>query len=208
MLVGKEEKEYILHKSFATKSSEFFKSATSKDWKESKEKRIKLPDVDTAAFEQYAEWLYTSKIPYNFAEDLKAADKQKQRVHSKYKQLMALYVLAYFFLDTAFRNAIVDDVLNTCKQTYYPSQCLMEGLWENTPPRCHMKSILAKFFAKYHPVDELDDVRPPQDSDTTLLEALIRLRDSKGKLAVPSYERRCEYHEHNEEVPKTESCTS
>lgn len=56
VLVGKEKREYTLHKGFAIKSSEFFAKAVDGSWKEAMDQEVKLPEVDAADFERYLHW--------------------------------------------------------------------------------------------------------------------------------------------------------
>jgi hypothetical protein len=63
VLIGKQEKPYMVHEKAITKASKFFAAACFNGMKESVEKAVRLPDLDDIdVFETYLHWVYTSEI--------------------------------------------------------------------------------------------------------------------------------------------------
>ena len=112
VLVGKDKKEYLLHRCFAPKTSEFFEKALSGNWKESEDKTIKIHDFEPDVFDDYLQWVYTSVVPIETGSILESSESGKlAEIRKRRNQLTDLYVLGYFLLDTSLRNTIVDAII-------------------------------------------------------------------------------------------------
>ena len=110
VLVGKEKAKYTLHKSYATRKSVFIQTATSGKWVEATTQQVELPETKTARFEQYIHWLYEKEVllestsGFEYIKDVAIVLSQEQ--------LLELYVLGYFLMDTSFRNDVVERLSN------------------------------------------------------------------------------------------------
>jgi hypothetical protein len=62
--VGESNTEFVLYTNIVTRSSKFFLTAMARDWKESQEKRVTLPDIQASTFEGYLQWLNTGIITF------------------------------------------------------------------------------------------------------------------------------------------------
>ena len=107
----------MLHKAFAIKSSEFFRAAVSRSWRESTDKTIKLPDVEPTDFERYVQWLYTSIIPLDINEDYKSPEDNGKIAAAKSRLVVKAYFPGCFFNDSAYRNAAIDATTQVTKET-------------------------------------------------------------------------------------------
>ena len=63
VLVGEEEKRFIIHQDAACAKSKFFKAACSTRWLEGQEKIVRLRDVDPTVFQAYSRWVYSGELP-------------------------------------------------------------------------------------------------------------------------------------------------
>ncbi|KAG9701057.1 hypothetical protein KCU95_g413, partial [Aureobasidium melanogenum] len=62
LLVGKQEKAYVLHKDLLCFYSDYFRAAFDGPFKEAAERKLRLPDVEKDVFERVQLWLYTRNI--------------------------------------------------------------------------------------------------------------------------------------------------
>lgn len=62
VLIGSEERRFVVHKDVICSSSKFFKAACSANWKEGQEGIVRLPTAKPPVFEMYMDWLYFSEI--------------------------------------------------------------------------------------------------------------------------------------------------
>jgi hypothetical protein len=62
LIVGKEKKAYILHKNLLCLYSDYFRAAFNGQFKETTERKLELPDVETSLFDEFQVWLYTREL--------------------------------------------------------------------------------------------------------------------------------------------------
>lgn len=127
-VVGTKKKEFTLYTSIAMRSSKFFEAAMSRDWKECKEKRITLAEVQVSVFEGYLQWLNTGDITFTGPPNGTS--------------LARFYILADFLDDASFRNAILDELLKqACAPHIIPSAIAITLVWEQTPLVCPLREL-------------------------------------------------------------------
>jgi hypothetical protein len=63
ILVGEEERVFLVHKSALIARSQFFKTAMGGKWQEAQDGVVKLPDDDGDTFALYEQLVYTGKVP-------------------------------------------------------------------------------------------------------------------------------------------------
>jgi hypothetical protein len=156
---GKKSKTFMIHSSFATKSSKYMHSALKDDWKEGQEKHFSLVDHEPEALEGYINWLYTKEVTLKDAE-------QKCKLHGPayslenpnsncsylhYLKLIKMYILGDYMNDMRFCNAVVDAMrlMRSC----YPSPDAVQWAWNHTmqdsPVRKHLLEMWAEILG--HP---------------------------------------------------------
>lgn len=187
----------------ATKTSDFFKSATSGTWKEASEKAIKLPETTPLQFDTYINWLYTGEIPFAKSSEPFANNNERRAFAiGSYDRLMELYEMGYFLLDATFRNAVVTATLEVrSKTSVYPGVTALRTIWGKTPHGCSMKRLIMRFWAKWIKTSEIPDSLS-KDFAICLLKEMVDIRDSERAVDVPDLWNKCEYHEHDDKVPK------
>ena len=63
LCAGEEQKEYLVHTNvLTTSSSKFLNSMLSNDWRETREKRLRLPEMRPEVLEVYLHWMYTGNV--------------------------------------------------------------------------------------------------------------------------------------------------
>lgn len=81
-------------------------------WREAKDRKIRLPDIEACHLERYIQWLYTGAIsiqPEAEVINMQNDRDEMQLSRTKYAILMDLYIMGHFLLDSAFRNAVVPE---------------------------------------------------------------------------------------------------
>ena len=94
IFIGDKAKRFVIHKNVVCSTSSFFKAACGGTWKESKEKAIKLPEVDEDA---------------NLAYSIVHAAKRVGA--AAFDAILKSYILGDFFDDKRFYNALVNKAL-------------------------------------------------------------------------------------------------
>ena len=91
---------FYVHEKLLSKSSNFFEAALSHDWKESKERLIKLEEEDAVVFNVYLHWLYHATLP--ILDTSRSSSDQ-----SEYSQLAKAFVLGEKLQDNSFKGAVL-----------------------------------------------------------------------------------------------------
>jgi hypothetical protein len=132
--VGKKAKEFPVVKSIATRSSKFFEAAMSRDWKEAREKRVSLPDVEVRIFESYVQWLYTSELVTSGSSE--AVD------------FAQLYILGDFLDDLAFRHAVLDSIMSGfLEDKRPPGGKAVQLAWDYTPSNSALRRLVKEIWS-------------------------------------------------------------
>lgn len=87
-----------VHEHLLTFHSDFFKKALDKKWKEATERMVRLPGIDSDAFQIFAKWLYTGRV---YSRTSKYAPWGCPR-------LCACYSLGDYLQATDFQDAVID----------------------------------------------------------------------------------------------------
>lgn len=198
---GKKPKQFVVHKCYLTKTSDFLSAALNGAWREAKNGRINLPNVEPRAFECYIQWLYTGEVPVEFG---KQGTTNMEVAFVAYDLLMDLYMLGHFLLDAGFQNAVIDSTLKTKRETtIYPGAGSIRQIWDETPEDCTMKRLITRWWvSSCKPTSVEKEKHLPADFQVALLQGFIELRNNNNMLSRPSYDTRCDYHEHDDKLPE------
>lgn len=114
VIVGPEKAEFAVHKDIICARSKYFATACSQRWEEGRMKVVPLPDVDSATFQMYMDWMLKLKLVY---------DKKLPT------PLIKLYLLGDFLDDVSLRNKAMSLLfsLEVC-----PSELSVNFIWNNT----------------------------------------------------------------------------
>lgn len=212
MLVGKQKKEFTLHLCFATKTSEFFKAATRGEWVEAKTKIIRLPEANVKDFEIYLQWMYTKAIVFDDCDPTYAnfrfgKEEDRDRLANvRYPKLVDLYILGDALMDKAFRNAVIDTIVETILEiNKHPGNDDVIKAWNQTPIGSMLRKILLDSWTASINVtifDEYKSLLPPDFRDDLIREVIRVACGERNKEEGPQYATRCKYHEHDDSAPK------
>ena len=107
--MGPAEARFHVHRGFLCKTSAFLKAACSKVWKEGQDKKIKLPECDSHAFNLYVRWLYVDRLEPKITTGKCEAgtSPSSPTLHL----LVTLWSMGDFLGDITFTNIVIDAVL-------------------------------------------------------------------------------------------------
>lgn len=203
-LDGANKKYYTGHKVILSRSSDFFKKACNKEWKEGQSKIIRLPEVEPEAFDIYLQYLYTGEVVATDDElpehrdGSREAQAQVVRLHWI---LIETYLLADMLLDTKSKNAIMDAFIEILKDTKrLPDLDTITDVFRKTTDTSPMRRLLVDFVAFRVDLDTFKGIGA-RHSPEFLVEVSLRLmryKDDVNRRTDPIDTPSCRYHEHDE----------
>lgn len=115
MLVGEEKQKFIVHRDMICKTSNFFKTAVAKDWKEANECEVHLPEQQPIAFQTYLESIYNPNVDVcamaeAHIDDLLQLEEGSETLTSRQMyglSVLKLSVLGDYIRDTHFKNVVM-----------------------------------------------------------------------------------------------------
>ncbi|KAM0717913.1 hypothetical protein Q7P37_006245 [Cladosporium fusiforme] len=139
ILVGEKEKPFVAHRDIICDKSKFFRAACSKNWRESQERVVRLPEVDEETFHSYLDWIYRNKIVYMGSEREPA---------TKDFHYIRLYLLGEYLLDVNLRNEIMSSLSRGVSRSMTkPNVEVVEYIWERTAPSSLLRTWMADLTA-------------------------------------------------------------
>jgi hypothetical protein len=132
--------DFTVHGELICGSSEFFRNALSREWRESKERLVKLPSRQPKAFQLYVQWLYTGRL--HLSPRSVEANSTTERTNIKEG-----YLLADYLQDTKYKDTLVDALRDWIKAASTVQRELMvvdltHTMFSETPAEASMRTIL------------------------------------------------------------------
>ncbi|OCL08416.1 hypothetical protein AOQ84DRAFT_388851 [Glonium stellatum] len=200
VLVGPEEETFMLHETLVRTQSRFFNNAMSREWKESAERRIRLPSESPDIFSLYQNWIYARKIPT-------ALNEPGRKGHAEYIRLSQAYCLGEMLMDTTFKDAIVDAIISKAvtpaadDDCWYPDGKAIGLIYDGTPKDSPARELLVAF---YHCCGDSDWITKEDDLPKDfLMDLTIALLDGRPK-PEDRYPWKlldtCQWHSHGKET--------
>lgn len=117
--MGEDERAFLIHKNIACDKSDFFKAACNSDWKERKEKTIRLPNTEVRTFTIFACWLYTNELDLNGTgqKPIWSTGMDAELRRNTWMDIYRCYVLGDFLNSAQFCNTLVDELLASAEAT-------------------------------------------------------------------------------------------
>ncbi|KAM3421107.1 hypothetical protein BST61_g1521 [Cercospora zeina] len=152
---GEDAKIFQLHDFLLKEHSEFFKAALNGQWKDGKDKNVKLPDDNPEEFDVYAEWLFCGKIASGTSKNVKPT---KNEVWSEQDLLSRLYVLGEKLIDDEFCDCTLRALVELSKVTdehgerYHPGgghvRTVYDGTMQSSPIRKYLVDLYCQEISK------------------------------------------------------------
>ncbi|KAF2163135.1 hypothetical protein M409DRAFT_57802 [Zasmidium cellare ATCC 36951] len=198
VIVGSRKDEFVMHTAFATAKSSFFKSTISQDWKEGKEKTVRLPQHEAGTFHVFVHWIYSGSLDFSIVDNTGAHDPPS------YLNCGRVWALAHYLGAPQLQNQVIDRIIHKVARgdTRNVALSSLKHIWQITPPGSTIRQLLTNCVASenraYNGVGEAEEL--PEE---ILLEATRQHLYGASK-NVPTMEHRCNYHEHDEGEPRCE----
>ncbi|KAF2127350.1 hypothetical protein P153DRAFT_344937 [Dothidotthia symphoricarpi CBS 119687] len=114
--VGPHHRKYDVHKGLLVYHSEYFRNSLRGSWKEAREGKIVLEDVDPHVFNTFVYWLYTHTLAPDYKDQDFGHDLEKSSRH--FVVSIQAYAFGDRFLVPAFRRAVNNDLVTFIKELY------------------------------------------------------------------------------------------
>jgi hypothetical protein len=139
VLVGPDERGFILHQDLVCTKSKFFRAACSKQWLEGQEKVVRLPEAKVAAFQMFCHWVYFDDI----AKPTRTGTSDEIDVNVEQKSLVELYLLGDTLDDVSLRNRTKSMLLTSMHdlETLVGS-AIVRLVWTSTPPGSLLRKMI------------------------------------------------------------------
>lgn len=205
VLVGAEEAKVIVHEEAITRCSDFFRAACSGNFKEAKEKLVRLPAMEVDTFKSYTHWIYTGDVVFDMDCDDSTTDSKH---HKLFMDLVKLYIAADSLGDMRLRNSVIDRLIATeeaIKKSPGPEMITLA--YEATPTGSNLRKLLVDYYLRLKGsnatwFEQYADYFPKAFLIDYVYNNMARYSE---EFVRPSRKNRCKYHEHNDEVPKCET---
>jgi len=189
---------FSVHENLICAASDFFKKATSREWKESKERSIKL-EHDAEVFQIYLHWLYRHTLPLR-------VDEPGLSGNTEYVQLANAYVLGDFLQDTHFKDAVIDAIIDKTSskasdgQFWYPVGAVIRCIYDNTLESSTARQLLVDLYANHGHGSWLCDWATQEDLPKEFLfDVTVAVLDRRPKPPRIAQANPCQYHGHTPE---------
>lgn len=108
LLVGPEKRKLLAHAHYLTKSSEFFKAALNKEWKEGQTRVVELPEENIVTTTHYLEFVYEGRFCSSALKDYK---EDQVTTEDSYFELCQLYTFGERVCDASLRNSTIHEMI-------------------------------------------------------------------------------------------------
>jgi hypothetical protein len=103
VVVGPQKEVFHVHETLLRQSCPFFDKAMGPQWKESKERKITMPDDDAEVMKIYVYWLYCGALLMYPPKSQESADREDL-------SYVKAWILGDKLLDLEFQNAVIDGI--------------------------------------------------------------------------------------------------
>lgn len=206
IIVGKKSspQAFHIHESLAVKLSDFFAAAVRKGWKESIKRTVKLPEEDPELFRIFEAFIYSGRV-YSQKDGDEYEDENGRSVSWEFGRLMSLWLLGDRLQASAFKDAIVDTLIEKINSEGAVPMKSFAAIYEGSVHPSPMKELLVETAAREWDTEDIDDI----DMDETGSAFIKDLAKAQRKYladgipeSAPYWEGpTCMYHEHAENKP-------
>ncbi|TLD27970.1 hypothetical protein E2P81_ATG06316 [Venturia nashicola] len=126
----KRTRDFIVHEHILRAHSAFFEAALSRDWKESHQRIVKLPEGSPHAFDIYVHWIYSHKLEFTAKDGASGISK-----------LIDAYILGDVLLDGDFRDRVIDDIVKRGVEKTVLLRKLIGKIYENTKEKDRLRTL-------------------------------------------------------------------
>ncbi|KAH3948663.1 hypothetical protein HBH70_071730 [Parastagonospora nodorum] len=212
IIVGSDQKRFVVHQGLLTHYSEFFRAALTGRFKEAEDKVVKLEDQSPRIFEVFVHWLYYQRFPdadHNDGAEIIELFQDEACLEKRYNSvgtLIKLYVFADRHDVEKLRLATINELFQRVLETVncpHPTATSIEFAFEHLDvgsPLCHFLADVTCY------VDILDPLDPDDVNSLPFMRMLwLRYKEMIGKASRNDDELQlCDYHEHADKEEREE----
>ncbi|KAF2130050.1 hypothetical protein P153DRAFT_431113 [Dothidotthia symphoricarpi CBS 119687] len=181
------QKDFVVHESFLTARSEFFRRAMNGSWEEAESRVVKLPQDEPEIFALYLNHVYTGRLPSisKTEEELSALAIGEFRTitTAEYDEMVGLFILADKFQDVASKNAAITSIfeislhIRSDGKFKIPSPAQVRIMYRHTSEGANIRRLVVDLWSSMSPEHIFEYAsRLPQDFLRDLAVALRRDR--------------------------------
>jgi hypothetical protein len=186
-----------VHEKIICASSDFFATAMSGHWKESKTRSITLKETDPAIFKIYVHWLYYQQLPVR-------SDQGGWVGNIEYLQLAKCYTLGDFLQDVDFKDSVLDAMKEKRStvakdgHNWLPFGQVIGHIYDNTVESSKARTLLVDMYVHHGHVFWLKGWSRVEDLPKQFLYDLsVALLEQRWKTSSDGFPLdSCHYHEH------------
>jgi hypothetical protein len=136
VLVGPDEKVFVVHKEVIIARSPFFEAASSERWNKL-DQNIKLPEDEPHIFSRYLQCVYQDVV----------IAKGNLGLASQLTQLVKLYIMADKFGDLTSSNLIIDKFMDDSDKAFVSPGCsLVKYTYSRTAPTSPLRRLMVDYY--------------------------------------------------------------
>lgn len=186
----------VVHKNLLCETSRFFQTSCNGQWSESKEKTVRLKEVDPESFAIYVKWLYTGNLDVLHGDTACTAPFHPFCGHTD-DRLIDGYLLGDFLGDQDYCNASTDKLLDlSIEYDCTPSLAFVMEYWSRLPVHSGLRRMLMDQQASHVREHELRELAATMPSKL-LVELAVLLTTVRSTKADRSPEHRPKGHYHD-----------
>ncbi|KAK5133256.1 hypothetical protein LTR08_007990 [Meristemomyces frigidus] len=196
MKVGSLARIFYVNEKLIRGSSDFFNSAMKREWRQGCKRVVDLPDHNCEIFNLYVNWLYSGRLPVQHIEESNLMNNNDKQYHNLFKA----YVLGDALLDSDFKDAVVDAIVNEMhiqhqgNVYFFPVRQIRTFLYNSTTSASKLRQLLVQRIARSSNGSEL--LKEDDDPAFLLDFARAAMHKDKDKETTISATARCAFHEH------------
>ena len=153
VLVGVTEQRFFAHRDVLCDGSDFFKAACMGEWREVKDKTIRLSEQQPVAFRIYINWRYTASIDlwngkYEQTTYKGSDGNTYPQSGPRYERLLSCYVLGDMLRDEKLCNALINSYFELREMTKStPQGSLVNQAFKRLPESSNLRLLMVHHLA-------------------------------------------------------------
>ncbi|EME42980.1 hypothetical protein DOTSEDRAFT_24976 [Dothistroma septosporum NZE10] len=210
--VGLRKQRFTIHPSILSNNSKFFEAAVSIRWRSRTGDPISLAEEDPTTFQAYVSYVYSGQISDHATTADSSSPESSEAEHARRRFMLLgdLFVLGDHIEDKGLRNSVIDVLLDTSGKTGSAyTRTLIERAFEETQENSALCRYVVDSALAYMSQEWLEtnyDFLPALFLKRVMLGWANSTVDKGPKHKLPLDMPTCTYHEHDEEMPRDESC--
>lgn len=193
----------MLHKDALVQNSTFFRAALDGQFKEAKEKTVRLLESDAQTFAIFAHWVYTNDTVFQESTEV-VADEVQQRYEER-TLMIQTYILGDQFGCSRLQNQVITQYIDLAFAfRVTPGIAHAKLIYDNLPEQSNRRQLMIDYYVSNVKSDwfKSNTKELPPHFITDVLVSFVRAAEQRSRPKSPRKRDQCIYHVHNKETPK------